>query len=471
VIRWQRSHACDAVRESFISRAAFPVFAWGLAFHSLVMAALFGLFGLPEGVVRALAAWKEIALVLLLVIITVRALAGHGNGVIVTWADLFIGGLIAIAVCYLLAENLWLRANLPRDAELLGIRDAVYFMLTYFIGRASPSLLSDDAGMRRLFTLVLFTCILGVIERIFVTPEMLVALGVASYFQEFLGVAAFTAGNEYGLPLNYWTMIGGQPFRRAGSVYLGGQGFAIPFLLFFPLATAWVFARAKRTKWQIASYAVICAALALTLTRMTILIAFVQLALFVALLRRPEWAVAGLAFGASVFAVAMLVIPGFPMFVWQTLSWQEGSSVSHVNDWMKGALVFVERPWGSGLGTTDQTAIRAGLAPLTADNLYLKYGVEMGAIGLILIVLVLIAIGGTGLKLLREGNESQRRMGITLWLATIGIAINGITAVVFNSITLGWLFFWLAGAAVSNAYPAPAIRRVRARLLGDPSPA
>jgi hypothetical protein len=40
-------------------------------------------------------------------------------------------------------------------------------------------------------------------------------------------------------------------------------------------------------------------------------------------------------------------------------------------------------------------------------------------------------------------------MGITLWLATVGIAINGITAVVFNSIAFGWLFFWLAGAMVT----------------------
>jgi hypothetical protein len=40
-------------------------------------------------------------------------------------------------------------------------------------------------------------------------------------------------------------------------------------------------------------------------------------------------------------------------------------------------------------------------------------------------------------------------MGIALWLAAVGIAINGITAVVFNSIALGWIFFWLAGAVVT----------------------
>jgi hypothetical protein len=168
------------------------------------------------------------------------------------------------------------------------------------------------------------------------------------------------------------------------------------------------------------------------------------------------WAVGGLTVAITIFLAAFTFIPGFPTFVWQTLSWQEGSSVSHVNDWVNGLAVFFQNPWGSGLGTADQTAVRSGLPHLTGDNLYLKYGVEMGALGLGLLVLSLVAIGRSGLKLYRSGfSYAQRRMGITLWLAAIGISINGITAVVFNSITLGWLFFWLAGAVVTVAQTLP----------------
>jgi O-antigen ligase len=251
-------------------------------------------------------------------------------------------------------------------------------------------------------------------------------------------------------------MIGGELFRRAGSVYLSGQGFAVPFILLFPLATAWVFLRPERTRGQILAYAIISTALVLTLTRMTILIALIQLLLFVSLIKKPVWAVGGVAIAIAVFLAAFTFIPGFPMFVWQTLSWQEGSSVSHMNDWMNGAAIFFQSPWGNGLGTADQTAVRSGLPHLTGDNLYLKYGVEMGALGLALLVFALAAIGRSGLQLYRRGiNYAQRRMGITLWLAAIGIAINGITAVVFNSITLGWLFFWLAGAVVTVAQGLP----------------
>ena len=458
------------MRRSFLSSAVFPLFAWGLAFHSLTMAILLGVVGLPIDVVRALAAWKEAALAALVFVVVLRALTGRGPRVAMVWPDLWIGGLLAVAVAYLVGENVLLQAGLPRAAELLGIRDAVYFMLIYFVGRSMPDLAESDGAMKAIFALVLVTSVIGILERFFVPPETLVAIGVASYFQDFLGIAPMTIGNDYGLPSNYWTMIGGVQFRRSGSVYLSAQGFAVPFLLFFPLVTAWVFSRPKRSPLQIAGYVVICAALLLTLTRMTIFIAVVQTVLFVTLLRRPEWAVAGLALGAMIFTAAFVLIPGFPSFVWNTLSWQEPSSVSHTSDWLNGVSAFAHAPWGVGLGTTDQSAVRSGLPHITGDNLYLKYAVEMGVLGISLLVFALGSIMGRSMMLFRNARtESQRRMGAAMWLATIGLLINGITAVVFNSPPLGWLFFWLAGAVVTSSQRATAAEHAVRPLQLEPA--
>jgi hypothetical protein len=388
----------------------------------------------------------------------------------VAWADLWIGGLAAIALAYLVGENVLLQTGLPRAAELLGFRDAVYFMLIYFVGRATPELAEEDAAMKAIFALVLVTSVIALVEPFLIPPEMLVAIGVASYFNDFLGISAMTIGNDYGLPANYWTMIGGIQFRRSGSVYLSGQGFAVPFLLFFPLVTAWVFSRARRAPWQIAGYALICVAILMTVTRMTIFIALVQVVLFVALVRRPEWAVAGLAIAAMIFSAAFVLIPGFPTLVWQTLSWQEGSSISHANDWLNGLVAFGQHPWGSGLGTTDQSAVRSGLPHITGDNLYLKYAVEMGVLGIGLFILAIASILSHSMTLYRNAtSDSQRRMGVAMWLATIGLLINGITAVVFNSPILGWLFFWLAGAVVTSSQRAKDRQRVVAPLVLAPA--
>jgi O-Antigen ligase len=446
------ARAFPEVKTPYLTRVVFPLFAWGLAFHSLVIAALFGWFGLPEGVVRAIAAWKDIGLLVLLLVVLIRSVSGRGPGVRLAWIDFWLGSLLLLGVVYFAGENLWLRTKLPVASELLGIRQAVFFMLAYYVGRAMPELADDDGTMHKIFILVLVTCVLGILERFLLPPEGLVALGVAAYFQDFLGASAITIGNDYGLPTNYWAWLGGHQVRRAGSIYLGGQGFAIPFLLFFPMVTAWVLTHGKRSAWRIIGYAIICVALLLTLTRMTIIVAMIQLLLFILLRRRPEWAVAGLALAAMVFLAAMVLIPGFPTFVLHTLSGQEASTAGHVTDFSNGLAAFFQKPWGFGLGTADAAATRSGLEHITGDNLYLTYAVEMGLAGVLLLLFVLGSITGHALNLLRNGvTQAERRMGTAIWLAAIGLAINGMTAVVFNSITLGWLFFWLAGAVVTRS--------------------
>src|SRR5712671_676642 len=104
------------MQRSVLSRIVFPVFAWGLVFHSLLIAVLFGAVGISENAARAIAAWKEAALVLLVLFVILRTLTGRGPRNTIGWPDLWIGGLMATALLYLLTENLWLRFNLPAAA-------------------------------------------------------------------------------------------------------------------------------------------------------------------------------------------------------------------------------------------------------------------------------------------------------------------------------------------------------------------
>jgi hypothetical protein len=282
---------------------------------------------------------------------------------------------------------------------------------------------------------------------------MLVLLGVASYFQDFLNVAAFTAGNEYGLPMNYWTRIGNIEMQRAGSIYLSSQGFAVPFLILLPIATAWVFGAARRITLSMKiEYAIIWTGLLLSITRMTILVCAIQLVLLILMLRKPEWAVAGLITGLIAVVFSMLLVPGLPGFIWDTLTWQTGSSASHVKDWSKGFTAFFEHPFGSGLGTTDQSAVRFNIEPLTADNGYFKYAVELGIQGLIALLAIFTGILGTSFKVARYASTPLRRlMGTVVLFTTIGIMLNATTGVVFNALVLSYFYFWFAGAVVTIA--------------------
>ncbi|HZK79224.1 MAG TPA: O-antigen ligase family protein, partial [Gemmatimonadaceae bacterium] len=430
-----------ALPKTFFSRVALPVFSWGLPFHSLLVALLFGGLGLAIGTARMLAAWKEVAVIGLVALVILRAVTGHGPRVAIHWIDIAVGSLIAIALVFFLAGKAFFQIELPPGAELYGIRDIAFFLLLYFVGRASPEIADDPQTLRRLYIIVLLTSAIAVVERILVTPDMLVLLGVASYFQDFLNVSAFTAGNEYGLPMNYWTHIGSIDVQRAGSIYLSSQGFAIPFLILLPVATVWVFGAARRvtTSMKI-EYAIIWIGLLLSITRMTIFVCMIQLVLVVIMLRKPEWAVAGFVTAGAVILIAMFTVPGLAGFIWDTLSWQTGSSVSHSKDFMKGLTAFFDHPLGAGLGTTDQTAVRVGLNPLTADNGYFKYAVELGIEGLIAHLAIFVGILVTSFKVARHASTLNRRlMGTVVLFTTIGILINDTTGVVFNTIVLAYL--------------------------------
>ena len=449
-------------RKTFFSGFALPVFSWGLPFHSLMVAVLFGALGFQAETVRAFAAWKEIAVIGMVVLVVIRAMLGKGPRVSIAWVDLAVCGLLLIAVAFYIGGKTFLRIELPSGAELYGLRDIAFFLLLYFVGRASPEIADDPDTLRRLYIIAVLTSAIAIVEWFFVTPDKLVLLGVAAYFQSFLNVTAFTAGNDFGLPMNYWTRIGSVEVQRAGSVYLSSQGFAVPFLILLPAATAWVFGAVKRRTPSIkAEYAIIWLGLLLSITRMTIIVCALQLFLVILMLRKPQWAVAGLVLGVMGLVFAFVVIPGLPGFVWDTVTWQTGSSASHLNDWSKGVDAFFNQPWGAGLGTTDQSAVRFGVSPLTADNGYFKYAVELGIEGLIAHLAIYAGIGMASFKVARYGSTKYRRLlGTVVLFTTVGVMINAVTGVVFNALVLAYLYFWFAGAIVTVAQqetaPSPA---------------
>jgi hypothetical protein len=452
-----------AVRKTFFNRVALPVFSWGLPFHSLMIAMLFGGLGIALATVRPLAAWKEAFVLGLIVLVILRAVAGRGPRVGVHWIDLAVLSLIVIAAVFATLGRGFFQIELPPGAEAYGIRDIAFFLLLYFVGRASPEIADDPNTLRRLYIVALLTSAIAVVEWLLVTPDMLVLLGVASYFQDFLNVSAFTGGNDYGLPTNYWTRIGSVDVRRAGSIYLSSQSFAIPFLILLPVATAYVFGAARRvtTSMKI-EYAIIWFGLLLSITRMTIFVCMIQLVLMVIMLRKPEWAVAGFIVAGFVLVISLFTVPGLGGFVWDTITGQTGSNASHAKDIAKGVTAFIEHPFGSGLGTTDQTAIRVGFNPLAADNGYLKYAVELGVEGLLAHLLIFAGILVTSFKVARSAFTLNRRLLANVVLfATIGIMINAMTGVVFNSPVLVYLYFWFAGSVVSISQLERVRRTVR----------
>ena len=449
------------------------LFVWLLPFHSLSIALLFGVAGFSASAARTIAAWKEAAVVALVIVAIYRTIAGRGPRSYITIPDVAIGALICMGVIFLVAENPIFRANIPAGAEFYGFRDAVFFMLLYFVGRSTPEIADSDRLFKHTFLLTIVISAIAIIERIFVTPDILVLLGAASYLTEFLGLSSHTAGNEYGLPINYWTWFGGVAVQRAGSVFMHSQGFALPFLLLMPAATAFVFHASRRLRGlSYLGYAIVWTGLLLSITRMTILLCIAQVALFFLLKRRPERALGTISFAFFAMLVTLVMLQGGLTFVWETLTFQTGSSESHLRDWSEGILAFVQQPWGYGLGTTDSPPVRFGRAPITADNMYLGYAVQLGIVGLAALITIFAGIIARAWRTAWDGaSDANRQFGTVVFITAIGILGNGLTSIVFSSNVLAYLFFWMAGALVTVSESAlsrslPARMHTRPGSLG-----
>jgi len=337
-------------------------------------------------------------------------------------------------------------------------------MMLYYVGRGVPELGERSTYVKHLFRIAVVVATIGVLERIFVSPRMLVALGAASYVNDFLGLTASTVGNDWGLPSNYWSVLGHVPVRRAGSVFLGGQAFALPFLLFIPAATAWVFDSSRRLNiWRIAGYALIWMGLLVTITRTTIVVCALQVLMYFLITRRPTRVVGAVAWTVAVFLAALILVPGLASFLLATATFQTASSYSHVFDWRRGLTAFFDQPWGHGLGSSDQVAARFGRTPLTADNMFLGYAVDLGALGLLAYLAIPFTIAVYSWRLFKTADAPDMRIvAATVFLTNVGIALNGASSSPFNSIFLAYNFFLLAGASVS-AYQRRALRAVSVR--------
>ena len=428
-------------------------FIWLLPFHVLGVAALFGAFGLPLGVVRAVAAWKEATVAALVAVALWRLWTGRSVRGAALPTDLAVAAPLLLALAYLAGAAVWFDAGLPAGLQFLGWRDAVYFTLLYFVGRETPQVTSQDRWLRALFVVGVVTCGIAILERLFVSPRMLTLLGAARYFQEFLNLAPTTRLNEYGLPDNYWTSVGDHVVQRAGSTYLSSQGFAVPFLLILPAATLWLFSGAgRRSVLAWVGYSVLWTGLLLSVTRMTTLVCVLQVAVLAAARRRWGLAVGSGLIGLTAFGVTLVLVPGLAAFLWDTLTWQTGSSVAHLSDWSQGIQSLLDHPLGVGLGAGGLTAVRFGLLPTAADSQYFKYSVEMGVPGLLLYVGMLVAIGAAGLRAARRAaSQPERDYGALVVVAVLGLALNGITTTPLTNNFFTYVLFWLAGSVATVA--------------------
>jgi hypothetical protein len=382
------------------AQAALVVLVVGLALHNAVMAQLWEA-GLRGGSLDAVAAWKEVLLLVVLVGAAwkVRGLPGaHG-------ADVLAIAYAAIVLAYALIPQDWLGGDATTRGELLALRHHLLPVAGYALGRLSGIWWEDRSRVGALLAAVAAgVAIVGLADLAVIDLQAWRQSGVPGWYREQL---TLDYEGLSGLPENWVYNTGDEdnPIRRLVSTFLSPTASSYAFVV----GLIYVASRSFRWWWAVVGL-VLYAGLLYTHTRAAFAALAVGLVVLAAAQRRlapAVLAVASVAVAAG-FLVAYPTIgpstsytdeeleflrqnanpepaPGQPSdnpdVSSDPFSPEESSISSHWEHLRDGVRDVLDHPQGYGLGNAGTVAKRTGVAIRAGESTYTELGVDIGLLG------------------------------------------------------------------------------------------
>jgi len=433
-----------------VARAALLVLVAGLALHNLAMALLWQA-GVRDTALDAVAAWKELVLLVGLV----AALAAARAAPLRLWADRLALVYALLVVLYLLLPQSWLGGEATARGELYALRHHLLPVAAYALGRLVGL---DAVWWRRIGIAILVVAgaisLWGLVDVYAVPLQTWRDSGVPGWYREQLGLTYKCLSS---LPENWVLNTGDEqnPLRRLVSTFLSplATGYALVVALLLLAAT-------RRGRWAIAVAGLVFAGLLWTHTRS----AFVALAvgLVVLGLLRRSWREVVL--GAASFAVSIGFVLAFPTIGPSTsytatelaclrqnaavepektqdpLGADDSSTRSHLRNLRDGLESVARHPWGYGLGNAGVNASRTDVRLQAGESTYTELGVDTGLAGLAAFAGWLVALGIA---------LARRSAWLTASLAAV--AAIGIQTDVIGIHWVAVTMFALAGASLRAA--------------------
>jgi len=375
----------------------------GLALHNFVMAMLWRA-GVRGGPLTVISAWKEVLLVVALVLVVAerRALPLSWSSV----PDLLALAFAGFVVVYALIPQSVLGGAATHKGIAYALRHDLLIVGAYFLGRGL-----DLTGRERAR---LCHVVLG-------TAAFVAVFGLIDVYAVSLAWWRLTAGwYEHQLGLDYGRGLSHLP---QNFVYNAGQNVIFRRLtstFLSPLATAYLLVVALffiplRRWWGAALGALLFAAILWTHTRAAV-IALVA-GLVVLALVRHRLQLAGFAIVVAVIALAFVkgydhfapqahftpaerVVQerkgsGAPGVSHESTAADESSASEHLTSLRDGAKTVAKHPWGFGLGNSGVTALRTHVEIEAGESTYTELGVETGLAGaLVFIAWCLVLLRG-----------------------------------------------------------------------------
>ncbi|MBD3626559.1 MAG: O-antigen ligase domain-containing protein [Cyclobacterium sp.] len=324
--------------------------------------------------------------------------------------------------------------------KLLYLKNTLLIGAFYFLGR-------NTRFDSRKIDLV-FKCIMVIAIAAFCLNVVEKVIGI--HFQNLTGYALFNfaingiapSGN-YGLSWTFETQTTGM---RLASFFSDPLEMASSSLLAFATGLIWYLSRNRTESWfYLLVMAAALGSLFFSASRAAFGAFFVML-FFVALVFRLYRL---LALGATMLFLFFIYVlyfasEDFYYFVYDTITFQNASSVGHLVEWFLALDAMIANPEGLGLAMSGNTGSVEDEVRVGGENQFLIYGVQLGVLGMMLYILVLgIGIYKSLLVFRHSRDSSVARVAFVAATTKFGLLLPLFTAnaelYAYVSLTTWWM--------------------------------
>ncbi|MEX2567229.1 MAG: O-antigen ligase domain-containing protein [Cyclobacteriaceae bacterium] len=337
--------------------------------------------------------------------------------------------------------------------KVLYLKNTLLIGAFYFLGRNTPL---NTRQIGRLFKVIMFIAIsafcLNLLERL-----------IGIHFQNFSGYALFNLAingvvptGNYGLSWTFETQTTGM---RLASFFSDPLELASSCLLAFSTGLIWYLSSKRDLGWIYILVMIAAVGSLFFSASRAAFGAFFIMVFFMALVFRLYKL---LALGTGLFLVFVAYVlffasEDFYYFVYDTLTFQNASSMGHLIEWFLALDTIIANPEGIGLAMSGNTGSVEDEVRVGGENQFLIYGVQLGVLGMILYIMVL----GIGiLKSLKVFQQTQNtmvaRVAFVAGTTKVGLLLPLFTANAELYAYVSLLTWWMMGFTMTAYNELPA---------------
>jgi hypothetical protein len=331
--------------------------------------------------------------------------------------------------------------------KLLYLKNTLLIGVFYFLGRNT---VFDAGQIKRVFSIIMGIAIAACCLNIF---EKTVGL----HFQNMTGYALFNyaingvepSGN-YGLSWTFETQTTGM---RLASFFSDPLELASSCLLAFSTGLIW-YLSTKREEGGFYILVMVAAVGSLFFSASRAAFgAFFLMVFFIAVVfRLYRLLLLGLGVLATfVIYVVYFASDDFYYFVYDTITFQNASSVGHVIEWLLALDTMLANPEGIGLAMSGNTGSVEDEVRVGGENQFLIYGVQLGVMGMLLYIAILFLGIFKSMKVFRASEDiNLARMAFVTGATKFGMLLPLFTANAELYAYVSLITWWMMGYTMTG---------------------